>query len=171
MVLFEKVLAVSHVAGRLPHEGRPGTGAVRGQGEKPAQSRRALFQPGGRGRSAHSRTWSSSSPTSISCPPKSESRYALLLEARLVKDIQPRFNIELKDNKSFPYLQISHARRAFSPRRQSSLRHRAAGVSELYGLRSPACCKSLRAAIQVLERLFQFRTCSLDIRGSSDDNT
>src|SRR5260370_14681689 len=30
---------------------------------------------------------------------------ALLLEARLVKDIQPRFNIELKDNKSFPYLQ------------------------------------------------------------------
>src|SRR5262245_380399 len=31
---------------------------------------------------------------------------ALLLEARLVKDIQPRFNIELKDNKTFPYLQI-----------------------------------------------------------------
>src|SRR5580704_13940419 len=31
---------------------------------------------------------------------------ALLLEARLVKDIQPRFNIGLKDNKSFPYLQI-----------------------------------------------------------------
>src|SRR5207244_4769909 len=31
---------------------------------------------------------------------------ALLLEARLVKDIQPRFNIELKDDKSFPYLQI-----------------------------------------------------------------
>jgi len=24
----------------------------------------------------------------------------------LVKDIQPRFNIELKDDKSFPYLQI-----------------------------------------------------------------
>src|SRR5262245_2230457 len=31
---------------------------------------------------------------------------ALLLEARLVKDIQPRFNIELKDDKTFPYLQI-----------------------------------------------------------------
>src|SRR5438445_13070247 len=31
---------------------------------------------------------------------------ALLMEARLVKDIQPRFNIGLKDNKSFPYLQI-----------------------------------------------------------------
>src|SRR5215831_15511374 len=31
---------------------------------------------------------------------------ALLLEARLIKDIQPRFNVELKDDKSFPYLQI-----------------------------------------------------------------
>ena len=31
---------------------------------------------------------------------------ALLLEARLVKDIQPRFNLDLKDDKSFPYLQI-----------------------------------------------------------------
>src|SRR5438067_12391731 len=31
---------------------------------------------------------------------------ALLLEARLVKDIRPPFNVELKDDKSFPYLQI-----------------------------------------------------------------
>src|SRR6266849_8315291 len=28
---------------------------------------------------------------------------ALLLEARLVKDIQPRFHVDLKDDKSFPY--------------------------------------------------------------------
>src|SRR4051812_14713575 len=32
---------------------------------------------------------------------------ALLLEARLVKDIQPRFNQELKDDKTFPYLEIT----------------------------------------------------------------
>src|SRR5690606_28445727 len=31
---------------------------------------------------------------------------ALLMEARLVKDIQPRFNQELKDDKTFPYLEI-----------------------------------------------------------------
>src|SRR3954462_13132728 len=31
---------------------------------------------------------------------------ALLMEARLIKDIQPRFNIGLKDDISFPYLQI-----------------------------------------------------------------
>src|SRR5580658_10579275 len=28
---------------------------------------------------------------------------ALLLEARLVKDVQPQFNVDLKDSKSFPY--------------------------------------------------------------------
>src|SRR5438067_12046073 len=31
---------------------------------------------------------------------------ALLLEARLVKDTQPRINVGLKDDKSFPYRQI-----------------------------------------------------------------
>src|SRR5690349_22165603 len=31
---------------------------------------------------------------------------ALLREARLVKDIRPRFNTDLKDDKTFPYLQI-----------------------------------------------------------------
>src|SRR4051812_46080419 len=31
---------------------------------------------------------------------------ALLLEARLIKDIQPRFNQELRDDKTFPYLEI-----------------------------------------------------------------
>ncbi len=32
---------------------------------------------------------------------------ALLMEARLVKDIQPKFNRDLRDDKSFPYLQIT----------------------------------------------------------------
>ena len=32
---------------------------------------------------------------------------ALLRESRLIKDIQPRFNARLKDDKSFPYLQIT----------------------------------------------------------------
>src|SRR5437763_11663155 len=32
---------------------------------------------------------------------------ALLMEARLIKDIQPRHNQDLKDDKSFPYLQIT----------------------------------------------------------------
>jgi excinuclease ABC subunit C len=84
---------------------------------------------------------------------------ALLLEARLVKDIQPRFNVELKDDKAFPYLQI-HLREPF-PRVEFTRSPRRRGV-KLYGPFTSA--KSLRQAIQVLQRIFQFRTCSLDIR-------
>ena len=84
---------------------------------------------------------------------------ALLLEARLVKDIQPRFNVELKDNKTFPYLQI-RMREEF-PRVEFTRTPRSRGV-RLYGPFTSA--KSLRAAIQVLQRIFQFRTCGLDIK-------
>ena len=84
---------------------------------------------------------------------------ALLLEARLVKDIQPRFNIDLKDDKTFPYLQI-RIREEF-PRVEFTRKPRRRGV-KLYGPFTSA--KSLRAAIQVLQRIFQFRTCGLDIR-------
>ncbi len=32
---------------------------------------------------------------------------ALLVESRLIKDVQPKHNKELKDDKTFPYLQIT----------------------------------------------------------------
>ena len=83
---------------------------------------------------------------------------ALLMEARLVKDIQPRFNIELKDDKSFPYLQI-RIREDF-PRVEFTRSPRRRGV-KLYGPFTSA--KGLRAALQVLQRIFKFRTCTLDI--------
>src|SRR5262245_31229612 len=83
---------------------------------------------------------------------------ALLLEARLVKDIQPRFNVDLKDCKSFPYLQIRY--REDFPRVEFTRAPRRRGV-KLYGPFTSA--KSLRAAMQVLQRIFQFRTCAPDI--------
>ncbi|MBI1917395.1 MAG: excinuclease ABC subunit UvrC [Planctomycetes bacterium] len=87
---------------------------------------------------------------------------AILMEARLVKDIQPRFNVELKDDKSFPYLQI-RIREDF-PRVEFTRTPRRRGV-RLYGPFTSA--KSLRHAMQVLQRLFKFRTCTLDI--NADD--
>src|SRR6516165_7171189 len=83
---------------------------------------------------------------------------ALLLEARLVKVIQPRFNVELKDDKTFPYLQIR--RREDFPRVEFTRTPRRRGV-RLYGPFTSA--KTLRHAMQVLQRIFQFRTCGLDI--------
>jgi excinuclease ABC subunit C len=83
---------------------------------------------------------------------------ALLLEARLVKDIQPRFNKELRDDKTFPYLQIT-THEDF-PRVEITRTPRTSGV-KLYGPFTSA--GSLRGALQVLQRVFKFRTCSLDI--------
>jgi excinuclease ABC subunit C len=88
---------------------------------------------------------------------------ALLLEARLVKDIQPRFNVELKDDKTFPYLQI-RIREDF-PRVEFTRKPRRSGV-RLYGPFTSA--RTLRHAIRVLQRIFQFRTCALDI--DADDS-
>ena len=88
---------------------------------------------------------------------------ALLLEARLVKDIQPRFNSDLKDDKSFPYLQI-RIREEF-PRVEFTRKPRRQRV-RLYGPFTSA--RSLRMAMQVLQRIFQFRTCSLDIKSSEE---
>lgn len=83
---------------------------------------------------------------------------ALLIEARLIKDVQPKYNHDLKDDKSFPYLQITTGEDF--PRVNFTREPLDRGV-RLYGPFTSA--KSLRGAIQVLQRIFKFRTCSLDI--------
>lgn len=83
---------------------------------------------------------------------------ALLAEARLIKDIQPRFNQDLKDDKSFPYLEI-YVREDFP--RVEFTREPSQRGTKLYG--PFASAGSLRGAIQVLQKIFKFRTCSLDI--------
>ena len=83
---------------------------------------------------------------------------ALLMEARLIKDIQPKHNADLKDDKSFPYLQITTGEDF--PRVEFTREPRDRGV-KLYGPFPRA--KSLRGAIQALQKVFKFRTCGLDI--------
>ena len=88
---------------------------------------------------------------------------ALLLEARLIKDIQPRFNAQLKDDKTFPYLQIS-TREDF-PRVEFTRQPETSGV-KLYGPFTNA--GQLRGTIAVLQRIFRFRTCTLDIEENDE---
>ena len=88
---------------------------------------------------------------------------ALLLESRLVKDVQPRFNSDLKDDKTFPYLQIT-THEDF-PRVEFTRTPRQKGV-KLYGPFTSA--GSLRGAIVVLQRIFKFRTCTLDIEADDE---
>ena len=83
---------------------------------------------------------------------------ALLVESRLIKDIQPRNNKEQKDDKSFPYLMITTGEDF--PRVELTRTPPNKGV-KLYG--PFASAGALRGAIQVLQRIFKFRTCTLDI--------
>src|SRR6056297_242702 len=78
---------------------------------------------------------------------------ALLMESRLIKDIQPRNNKDLKDDKTFPYLMIT-TREEF-PRVEITREPKTSGV-KLYGPFTSA--GSLRGAIQVMQRIFKFRT-------------
>lgn len=93
---------------------------------------------------------------------------ALLVEARLIKDIQPRFNIMLKDGKSYPYLAIT-TRETFpglyitrNPQDPAFKRARIFGPFSSSG--------ALREAVQVMQRIFRFRTCHLDIVENAPEN-
>ncbi len=83
---------------------------------------------------------------------------ALLAEARLIKDTQPRYNIRLKDDKSYPYLEVT--RREDFPRvrvtRKPDKKNRNYGpFTDVYGLRQ---------ALTIIRRIFKFCDCSLDIK-------
>jgi excinuclease ABC subunit C len=88
---------------------------------------------------------------------------AVLAEARLIKDIQPRFNVDLKDDKSFPYLEI--CTREDFPRVQFTREPSERGT-KLYGPFANA--GALRGAIAVLQKIFKFRTCTLDIEADDE---
>ena len=80
------------------------------------------------------------------------------MEARLIKDILPKFNRDLRDSKTFPYLEI-FTHEDF-PRVRFTREPKSRGT-KLYGpFANP---RGLRGAIQVLQKIFKFRTCSLDI--------
>jgi excinuclease ABC subunit C len=84
---------------------------------------------------------------------------AFLKENRLIKDLQPPYNGVQKDDKSFPYLEITTS--DDFPGAYVTRQPRPRG-SKLYGpFVDPA---GVRAAVNEFQRAFKFRTCTLDIR-------
>ncbi|MBL8991325.1 MAG: UvrB/UvrC motif-containing protein [Phycisphaerae bacterium] len=93
---------------------------------------------------------------------------ALLTENRLIKDLKPRFNVRLTDDKTFPYLVVTQ--REDFPRVFVTRNPTGAGDESLAALVRGARvfgpftnAGALREAVQLLQRVFRFRTCSLDI--------
>jgi excinuclease ABC subunit C len=87
---------------------------------------------------------------------------ALLMEARLVKDIQPRFNANLKDDKSYPMLAITTYDDFPKVWITREIEH---SKAEYYGPFTDA--GGLREAMKLLQKIFKFATCNLTI--SVDD--
>jgi excinuclease ABC subunit C len=89
---------------------------------------------------------------------------ALLAENRLIKDIQPRYNARLLDDKTFPYLMITTDEEF--PGVYITREPRSKGV-KLYGPFTSV--HGLKEAVTLLQRAFKFRTCHLEIH-EGDEN-
>jgi len=92
---------------------------------------------------------------------------AMLAENRLIKDLHPRFNARLTDDKTFPYLAVTTREDfpgVYITREPNAEQFRGAKILGPF-----TSVYSLREAMKLLQRVFKFRTCELDIR--EDDET
>jgi excinuclease ABC subunit C len=80
---------------------------------------------------------------------------ALLLEAHLIRKHQPRYNQELKDDKSFPLIKITHEK---FPRRCIT-RQKIDKKADYYGPYTDS--KLLRQAVDLIHGLFPVRKCQV----------
>ncbi len=86
---------------------------------------------------------------------------ALILESTLVKKNQPQFNVNLKDDKSFPYLKLT----INEPYPRIFITRRVKKDGALYfGPFLPA--SYARRTIKLVNKYFKLRTCNLEIDGS-----
>src|SRR5438067_9417621 len=88
---------------------------------------------------------------------------ALLAENRLIKDIQPRYNARLLDDKTFPYLMVTTDEEF--PGVYITREPRTKGV-KLYGPFTSVY--ALKEAVTLLQKAFKFRTCHLEIKEGDD---
>ena len=84
---------------------------------------------------------------------------ALLLEANLIKRYQPRFNVRLKDDKSYPYIKITLADDFPRVERTRKLPNDGSRYFGPY-----ASASSVDESMNLVRRLFPFRTCTIDIK-------
>jgi excinuclease ABC subunit C len=80
---------------------------------------------------------------------------ALLLEANLIKRLKPRFNVLLRDDKSFPYILIATEHEAAELRKHRGNRNK---KGHYFGPFASAI--AVKRTITALQRAFLLRTCS-----------
>ncbi len=82
---------------------------------------------------------------------------ALVLENNLIKKFKPRYNINLKDDKSFPFIKVTNEPfpRVFPTRRVIR------DGSKYYGPYTSV--KDMKSALRLINQTFRIRSCRLDI--------
>jgi len=88
---------------------------------------------------------------------------ALLAEARLVKDIQPKYNLRLKDDKSFSVLAVTgfdDFPKVWVVRQTDEI------DADTWGPFTNA--GDLRDAVKILQKIFRFATCKIEMRVSDE---
>jgi excinuclease ABC subunit C len=84
--------------------------------------------------------------------------HALILEANLIKEYRPRFNIALRDDKSYPYIKVTLQEpfpRVYVTRRLEDDGARYFGPYTDVG--------AMRRALNVVKRIFTVRSCNYDM--------
>src|SRR3954465_11644833 len=84
--------------------------------------------------------------------------HALVLEANLIKEYKPRFNIALRDDKSYPYIKVTVQEpfpRVWVTRRLETDGARYFGPYTDVG--------AMRRALNVVKRIFHVRSCNYDM--------
>ncbi len=88
---------------------------------------------------------------------------ALVLENNLIKDLKPRYNINLKDDKTFPYIRITN-----EPFPQIfPTRTIIKDGSKYFGPYTDV--KNMKSSLRLLNKVFKIRSCRLDITQDAID--
>jgi excinuclease ABC subunit C len=84
--------------------------------------------------------------------------HALILEANLIKEYKPRFNISLRDDKSYPLIKVT-VQEPFP--RVYVTRHLVSDGSRYFGPYTDV--SQMRRALNVVKRIFTVRSCNYDL--------
>lgn len=82
---------------------------------------------------------------------------ALLLESNLIKELQPRYNIRLKDDSTYPSIVITAPEAGLAPRLKT---HRGKKPKSGWAFGPYPAANQVRHIADLIERLFQLRTCT-----------
>lgn len=82
---------------------------------------------------------------------------ALMLENNLIKELKPRYNVNLKDDKSYPFIKVTNE---LFPRVYPTRRTVKDG-SKYFGPYTDV--RSMKSSLRMINQIFKIRSCKLDI--------